>query len=149
MTPDDWQIWRQLRRAALADAPTAFSSTLARWSGDGDTEQRWRARLSEVAFNLVLWLDGDPVGMVSADDTSAHDEVELISLWVAPSGRGRGVGDEAIRQVLRWAGNRHPRRTLVLSVRTANVHAVRLYERHGFRDAGPSPHAHDERIMRM
>ena len=52
--PDDWRMWRALRLAALTDAPGAFGSTLAEWSGTGDTEQRWRARLGDVALNLVF-----------------------------------------------------------------------------------------------
>src|SRR5579875_3297701 len=51
--PEDWRRWRALRLAALAEAPWAFSSTLAQWSGPGDTEARWKDRLAGVALNLV------------------------------------------------------------------------------------------------
>jgi hypothetical protein len=66
LTSDDWQLWRQLRRRALAEDPAAFGSTLAQWSGAGDTEQRWRARLNDVACNLVVFDDGVAAGMISA-----------------------------------------------------------------------------------
>ena len=51
-----------MRLAALPDAPAAFGSKLAKWSGTGDAEQRWRARLRDVALNLVLVLKGEPSG---------------------------------------------------------------------------------------
>lgn len=148
LTPDDWQLWRKLRLAALAEAPEAFGSTLADWSGLGDTEQRWRARLANVPLNLALTMGGEPVGMVSATAPGFDEEVELISLWVAPAGRGRGVGDEALRQVAAWAHDQHPGHDLVLSVRTDNRPARALYDRHDFIDAGPSPDDPDERRMR-
>jgi len=40
---DDWRLWRQLRLEALTESPAAFGETLARWTGTGDTEERWRA----------------------------------------------------------------------------------------------------------
>src|ERR1700722_14623539 len=52
--PDDWRLWRELRLAALTEAPGAFGSTLAEWSGAADTEQRWRGRLESVPLNLVI-----------------------------------------------------------------------------------------------
>jgi len=148
LTPHDWPLWRALRLAALTEAPGAFGSTLAQWSGSGDTERRWRDRLSSVALNLAIVADGDPIAMVSATTPDRSGEVELISLWVAPAGRGRGAGDEAVRQVVAWVRDRHPGHPVVLSVKVDNQHARRLYERHGFVDAGPSPDDDDERQMR-
>jgi ribosomal protein S18 acetylase RimI-like enzyme len=69
--------------------------------------------------------------------------VELISLWVAPSARGRGIGDAAIGAVVDWADGR----AVILSVKTGNRPAIGLYHRHGFTDAGPSPDDADERRM--
>lgn len=143
LTPDDWSLWRELRLEALAESSHAFGSTLADWTGPGDTEQRWRARLTDVPCNIVLRLDGSPAGMVGAhlrDDGT----VELISLWVAPAARGRGVGDAAVRAVLDWAAPRE----VVLSVKSANATAAALYRRHGFLDAGPSSDCPGESFMR-
>jgi len=53
VTAEDWRLWRELRRAALLEAPGAFGSTLAEWSAEGDSETRWRARLGDVALNPV------------------------------------------------------------------------------------------------
>lgn len=139
LTPDDWRVWRELRRTALGESPAAFCSTLAEWSGAGDTEARWRARLADVALNLVLRCDGEPAGMVSAVAPAAGADAELISLWVAPAARGRGVGDEAVRQVLAWVQREHPGSATVLSVMCDNDHAHALYRRNGFRDVGTSP----------
>jgi ribosomal protein S18 acetylase RimI-like enzyme len=141
--PDDWRLWRQLRMQALEESAAAFSSTLAQWTGLGDTEERWRARLSNVPFNVVLRSDGAPAGMISAY-VRADDTVELISMWVAPFARGHGVGDTAVRTVVGWAD----RQTVVLSVKADNKLAIALYQRHGFVDAGQSPDDADERLMR-
>lgn len=148
VTADDWRLWRELRRAALAEAPDAFSSTLAEWSGAGDTEARWRGRLQDVAMNLVLALDGVAIGMVSGIAPGADGAVELISLWIAPSARGLGIGDEAVRRILAWAADAHRGRSVVLSVKCDNDAARRLYQRHGFVDAGLSPEDPTERLMR-
>lgn len=149
VSPDEWRMWRELRLAALAEAPRAFGSTLAEWSGAGDTEQRWRARLEEVALNLVALCEGEAAGMVSAAAPSLDHPAELMSLWVAPSSRGRGVGDEAIRQVLAWVRENFAATPVELSVKIDNNHAIRLYGRHGFVDAGPSRYGPGERLMRL
>ncbi|MBP2338680.1 ribosomal protein S18 acetylase RimI-like enzyme [Saccharothrix coeruleofusca] len=123
----DWRLWRDLRLAALRDAPEAFGSSLADWQDAG--ERRWRERLTG-SYNAVARLGGEPVGMVSGMPDDEH--VELISLWVAPSARGRGVGDALVDSVVRWAA---PRR-VVLRVAEGNRHALALYLRHGFVESG-------------
>lgn len=97
------RLWRELRLAALAEAPAAFGSTLAEWTGAGDTAQRWRARLLSVPLNIVLTYNGEAAGMVSATAPGDDGAIELISMWVAPFARGRGVGDAAVRRVLAFA----------------------------------------------
>ncbi|MGH3498776.1 MAG: GNAT family N-acetyltransferase [Nocardioidaceae bacterium] len=151
LTPEDWALWRQLRLAALAEAPQAFGSTLAEWSGVGDTEERWRDRLSTVPFNVVARQDGVAVGMASVVvDDEAQGRPELISMWVAPLSRGTGVSGTLISAVLGWAAVAHPGE-VVLRVREDNARAAATYRRHGFVDAGrvddPGPAAPVEHWM--
>ena len=66
LTPDDWPAWRELRLAALAEAPQAFGSRLADWQGEGDREQRWRDRLGiPGSYNVIAVLNEQPAGMAS------------------------------------------------------------------------------------
>jgi ribosomal protein S18 acetylase RimI-like enzyme len=150
VTAEDWPEWRLLRRQALAESPEAFGATLADWSGDGDTEPRWRQRLDQVPVNLIVEEDGSPVGMVSV--TQATDsEAELISMWVAPTARGRGAGDALLRAAVDRANAAGVSR-VVLKVRVRNEHAARLYRRAGFVDVGWAnrPDApHPERQMEL
>ncbi|MFF4258626.1 GNAT family N-acetyltransferase [Streptomyces sp. NPDC001663] len=109
LTSDDWPLWRELRLAALAEAPYAFGSTLAQWQGSGDREERWRARLSiPGAHDLVVLLGGLPVGMAGGVPGEGAGNVVLISMWVNPAARGRGVGDHLIQAIERWAPQRMP-----------------------------------------
>jgi RimJ/RimL family protein N-acetyltransferase len=144
---DQWQRWRALRLAALAQAPEAFGSTLAEWSDAGDTEERWRSRWAGVPHNLVVVRDGRDVGMVSLTAPHGTGLPELISMWVAPEARGAGVADAAVEAVLALAAEVHPGRAVALSVYEVNHAARRLYARHGFVDAGPSPDGDDELLM--
>ena len=146
--PDEWRRWRSLRRAALGQAPYAFGSTLAQWSGAGDTEERWRARFAGVAHNLLVVRDGRDVAMVSLSAPGTDGTPpELLSMWVAPEVRGTGVGDAAVAAVLARAAEAYPGREVVLSVFADNEAAVRLYARHGFADVGVSPDDPRERRM--
>ncbi|MFG3576175.1 GNAT family N-acetyltransferase [Micromonospora chersina] len=136
LTEGDWKMWRELRLAALAEAPYAFGSQLADWQGDGDREERWRARLAiPGSYNLVAILDGQPVGMASGVPTDQEGVVELISMYVAPVGRGRGVGDRLLHAVEQWA-RQVGAGTLRLAVVEGNRNAWALYQRNDFHDTG-------------
>ncbi|MFI6232962.1 GNAT family N-acetyltransferase [Micromonospora sp. NPDC050784] len=132
LTPDDWPTWRELRLAALTEAPGAFGSRLADWQGDGDREQRWRDRLSiPGSHNLVAVLDGRPVGMSSGTPTADPLTMDLISMWVHPDARGKGVADRLVDEVAQWARERGASQ-LRLNVRVDNARAKALYHRAGF-----------------
>jgi ribosomal protein S18 acetylase RimI-like enzyme len=136
LSPDDWQVWRELRLAALAEAPYAFGSRLADWQGEGDRAERWRERLSlPGSYNVVALLDKQPAGMASGVPGDDPGVVELISMWVSPAARGRGVGDRLIQGVEEWA-RREQAKVFRLSVMQGNEAAERLYQRCGFVDTG-------------
>jgi ribosomal protein S18 acetylase RimI-like enzyme len=138
LTSDDWPVWRELRLAALAEAPHAFGSRLADWQGDGDSSERWRARLAiPGSHNLVAVVDGRPAGMASGIPTDDHGVVELISMWVHPIARGRGIGDQLVRAVERRAKHVGAD-TLRLAVADGNDAAAALYRRNGFQCTGES-----------
>src|SRR5437899_2608952 len=129
--PGDWRLWREVRLAALTDAPYAFSSTLAQWSGDGDAEERWRKRLDDVPLNLVALVDDVAVAQASGTAVDDAGRVEVISMWVAPDLRGAGVGDALLGAVEDWAVGEGAS-ALVLAVKRTNEPALRLYHRVGF-----------------
>jgi GNAT superfamily N-acetyltransferase len=146
---DEWPLWRDLRLKALREAPDAFGSTLAEWQGVGDTEARWRARLSTVPFNAVAYLEGVPAGMASGTVLDGDGTSELISMWVAPFARGHGVGEALVAAVIRQAREKGAR-TLALDVVEGNEPARTLYLRCGFLDAGQAgcnPSGQPERRM--
>lgn len=128
--PEGWREFREVRLASLADSPAAFGARHADWV-DAD-EQRWRARLIDVPFTVVARSDGERVGV--ACGAQSGDVVELISMWVAPSKRGAGLGGRLIDQVVAWAEARGQRTCLM--VRDDNVGAIRAYTRAGFIDHG-------------
>ena len=129
VTIDDWPLWREVRLAALAEAPHAFKSRLADWHRGG--EERWRSRLEmSDSFNVIALLDGRAVGMAAGVPVDSGIS-ELRSVWVGPGARGRGVGDRLIAAVETWA-RRSDARRLTLAVILSNEAAIALYRRNGF-----------------
>jgi GNAT superfamily N-acetyltransferase len=129
--PDDWEVFRTVRLAALKDAPWAFGSKYEREVRA--EEENWRSRLAN-RNQLVAEVDGKVIGTaggIAADDGNAA----LISMWVAPGSRFRGVGEALVRAVLEWArdGAYHAVR---LWVADGNGAAERLYRRCGFVPTG-------------
>ena len=134
LLPDDWPLYRELRLAALADAPDAFCSTLADAVARPDAD--WRERLEradpDTSEPLVATLDGVPCGLLWAvTDRARPDAAELFQMWVAPAARGHGVGRRLVKRAAEWAATRG-HAVLALECRRDNPSAMRLYERSGF-----------------
>jgi ribosomal protein S18 acetylase RimI-like enzyme len=136
----DWQLMREVRLAALAEAPYAFGSTYAREAAF--TEERWRARIGErsATFFALAGTDGQagdqgaiPAGLagVYVED----EQAELVSMWVRPSARGLGAGQALVEAAAAWA-KAHDYPALFLWVTESNGPAKRLYERCGFTPTG-------------
>ena len=126
---DDWPVFRQIRLAALQDAPEAFASSFEQ--EQGFDEEFWRLRLGRSS-RLLAERDDEPVGIVSVGRASEDDVAELFGMWVVPSQRGRGVAwqlTEAAAEHARTQG----RRAVKLWVSTDNGRAVAFFSSYGFR----------------
>ena len=132
--PDDWKLWRELRLAALADTPSAFGSVHADWVDA--PEERWRERLTlPGCYQVIASLDGTPIGMAGGLPADEPDVAELVSMWISPAGRGKGVGDALMAAIEDWARGTGAH-TLELAVADGNEPARNLYLRNGFADFG-------------
>ncbi|MEN3536786.1 GNAT family N-acetyltransferase [Microbispora sp. ZYX-F-249] len=137
----DWRTWRELRLAALADAPGVFH-------GDPEEERaydeaRWRT-WAEEGVKVAAFAADLPVGVVAgrvpADRAGA---VELSGMWVRPEVRGGRIAERLALEVVAWA-RETGRPRVELWVISGNGPAERLYRRLGFRDTGEYElHPHD------
>lgn len=132
--PDDWPVWRAVRLAALADAPRAFGSSLAREETYGEAD--WRRWLDPASgLTAVAMLGEDVVGAVGGYTPAGADSVLLVAMWARPELRGRGIGNALVADVLAWA-RENGWSTVRLRVADGNDAARRLFERNGFAATG-------------
>lgn len=121
----DWTTLKKIRLTALERDPEAFGSTLERELGFD--EKTWRSRLTTSIWFLAVD-DQVPCGIVAGRRADVPNERHLVSLWVGPEHRGRGIAAQLVAAVVNWArvdgGGR-----LLLWVMEDNEAAVRLYER--------------------
>jgi GNAT superfamily N-acetyltransferase len=128
---EDWQVYRDIRLAALQESPGAFVATLEQELALD--ERRWRERVGR-SRRLVAERDGAVLGVVSVghEDRAYAGTAELFGLWVTPEARGSGVAwklveagaDQALRD-----GRSH----LSYWVGTDNGRAVAFASSFGFR----------------
>ena len=127
----DWQAMRDVRLAALRDAPQAFASSYEREAAF--TEADWQRRIARGGSFLAYApeLGTAPAGIAGGFE-AGPGTIELVSMWVRPRARGHGIGQALVEAVAGWARARGASR-LHLWVTENNRHARLLYERCGFR----------------
>ena len=134
VTLDDWETLRDVRLAALREAPSAFGSTYGREVAF--TQEQWRDRiLSDRSVTFFAYRPESPVPAGLAGVYVADGVADVVSMWVRPSARGRAVGEALIEATADWARARD-HAALLLWVTESNAPARRLYERCGFAPTG-------------
>jgi ribosomal protein S18 acetylase RimI-like enzyme len=135
LTSGEADAYRRVRLAALSDASSAFGSTYEEEAQL--TSSQWQGRLdNEARAVLVAEEDTEIVGLaVGAPDDEDPGAGFLLSMWVAPSARGHGHGDDLVQAVLAWSSV-VGLRLVRLHVTEGNGPAVELYRRNGFGFSG-------------
>lgn len=102
------------------------------------TREAWQTRLAAREadpngnMSFVIDVDGQAVGTVgvfSIDEVARHGEVGIALL---PAARGKGIGTEALAQMIEFAFVRGNLRRIHLEVIASNAAAIRSYEKAGF-----------------
>ena len=128
---EDWRALRDIRLEALRDVPTAFGSTYEREVVRGETH--WRDRISRGGTFLAYLPElsaSEPAGLIGGYQEDPAT-VQLVSMYVRPRARGRGVGEALVATVIDWATAKQAT-TVHLWVTETNAPARALYERCGF-----------------
>ncbi|HEU4783757.1 MAG TPA: GNAT family N-acetyltransferase [Ktedonobacterales bacterium] len=144
LTADAAEEFRALRLRALREEPEAFGSS---WEEENARPlEQTVARLQADGMTAFGGFDdaGRLAGMVRLrrqDGVKAEHKADIISMYVAPEARGRGLG-----RMLLDAAIAHARATpgieqLLLAVNTSNTPARNLYLAMGFEPFGREPKA--------
>ncbi|HUA42680.1 MAG TPA: GNAT family N-acetyltransferase [Streptosporangiaceae bacterium] len=141
LTAADWTQLRAVRLSALAEAPYAFASTLAR--EQEFTDDVWRGRAGS-GWTFGAWQAAMIVGLATglppeaaAGSCPAEAEAawQLVGMWVAPESRGRGIADQLVEAVCELA-SRSGAASVTLWVTEVNDRARAFYRRLGFAPTG-------------
>ena len=135
LTPDDAERFRKIRLASLWESSEAFGSTYQQIASL--SSEAWPEQLRNLP-TFVAVQDGQDAGVIrAAMDPGQRDTAHLISMWVAPEARGRGIGEALIEAVVDWARSQGLKQ-LALDVIDDNEPAIALYRRKGFKPTGES-----------
>ncbi|MCT4471550.1 GNAT family N-acetyltransferase [Bosea spartocytisi] len=137
--PDDARDYRDIRLAALKNAPDAFGST---YEEEHTLSVEAFAKQVEATTVFGAFLDKQIRGMAGFARQQGRKSTHKGLIWamfVAPTVRGQGVGLALVEAALKHAATIVEQVTL--KVVTDNVAAIALYEAMGFKTYGIEPKA--------
>lgn len=131
---DDGPLLKEVRLRALLTDPNAFGASYE--SDAAHDDDHWMERARGAASGKEKFIafaeEERVVGMVGAyTPEDASHRRHLVSTWVAPEARGRGLGSELVSAVVGWARAAGASQ-VTLWVVDDNRPAIALYEGAGF-----------------
>ena len=142
---DDIEALWKLRLRALRDNPEAFGSTYEETLQRGKESYRQRLRQPHAeTFYIGAFEEERLVGMVGffrENGLKGQHKGYIISMYVAPEQRGRGVGKALVTEAIAQARTILELEHLHLAVVTTNTAARQLYQSLGFEVYGLEPRA--------
>lgn len=125
----DWRDLKHIRLESLKDAPTAFNTSFDEASKVSDLEWRDRAKNLMPLSYFMAYIQSNPIGIVGS--VVHNGEYHLISMWVKPSYRRKGVAEHLIDTIFAHA-QEEGFAAVALTVSVDNKAASTLYQKKGF-----------------
>ena len=135
--------------ADAEDWSDAQDDECARWFGwpCRPGVERCRAHLERVANDLervandaepgsFTWAIRSPAGFTGGIDLKLHEDRWIVSYFVHPAHRGRGIATRALRLVCGWAFDGLGLDVVSTRVRAGNAASLRVLAKVGFRPTG-------------
>jgi RimJ/RimL family protein N-acetyltransferase len=142
LTVDDAAIMKALRLRALREEPEAFGSSWEEENARPLEQTIARLQASDTTAFGAFDDDGALVGMVRLwrqDGVKSQHKAAIISMYVAPEVRGRGLGRMLLEAAITRARETPGVEQLILAVVTVNTPARNLYLSLGFEPYGREP----------
>ena len=136
MLPDQWQLYKAVRCAALTNAPYAYSSTLENALERSDDD--WMRLTNQYASDpnsITFFAFENEILCGMAACVIDANEAEMYAVWVDPGYRRKGVGRELIEFAIAWS-QLHGAAKLNVGVFDDNPGALAFYRSAGFEDSG-------------
>lgn len=135
LDPSRWPELRELRLAALQTNPEAFASTHA--AEIVATNGHWidwltRTQASKKDFLRFAEYNNTLVGMIGAHLDEEQENAKLISMFVMPQYREKGIGALLLQGICQSIAENLLIKYIYLKVNTRNEKAIDLYEKFGF-----------------
>ena len=154
LPPERWQEYRDLRIESVQLEPYAFLGSVS--DSQKLSEADWQARMKNMMFAEV---NGTVVGMIGRyrENREKTDHVmQIVSFYVRPDWRGKGIGKGLLNQVIAEAREHPGVKKLELGVVPLQEAALNLYLNAGFSHIG-TLHAvvcvdgkfYDEQLLEM
>ena len=108
---------------------------VARWWGAPEPGFPWTDEPDATRFTIVS--DGSAVGLIQfyeeAEPRYRHASVDI---FIDPAVRGRGIGTEALNQLVRYLHEERGHHRITIDPAVDNAAAIRSYEKAGFTRVG-------------
>lgn len=130
MQPEDWPAVRAIYGEGIATGNATFETALPdweKWNSGHRQDCRLIAREGEQALG---WAALSPVST-----RRVYAGVAEVSVYVAASARGQGVGKQLLRMLIEES-ERHQIWTLQAGIFPENTASIALHEHYGFREVG-------------
>lgn len=140
LTPDDWELYRELRLEGLKNDPQAFGSNYEKELEA--PEAKWRLRLapySEESQALNVFVKDnktEKLAGIMGFYTPDTEVAQIVSVYISPKYRGKKLSSKLMCYLIDFIKSQGKYKNIKLSVNKEQLAAVNLYKSFGFEVVG-------------